>query len=89
VALSEKGGFHQFLNQGLCALGWLKATKGATRQGLETLRGGLAGLPALGVIVSLPFYRSLVADALPSIECRSKAIAALAEALEISCRTAR
>jgi TolB-like protein/predicted ATPase len=88
VTLSEAGGYHQFLNQGLCALGWLKATKGATRQGLDTLRGGLAGLPDLGVILSLPFYRSLLADALPSVECRSEAIATLTEALQISCRTA-
>ena len=88
VTLSEEGGYHQFLNQGLCALGWLKATKGATRQGLDTLRGGLARIPDLGVILSLPFYRSLLADALPSVECRSEAIATLAEALQISCRTA-
>jgi predicted ATPase len=88
VTLSEEGGYRQFLNQGLCALGWLKATKGATRQGLDTLRGGLAGVPDLGVILSLPFYHSLLADALLSVECRSEAIATLAEALQIACRTA-
>ena len=36
IALSDEGGFRQFLNQGLCALGWLEARTGvAEHLGLE------------------------------------------------------
>jgi predicted ATPase len=87
VALSEEGGFDQFRNQGLCAFGWLEARTGASQEGLDRLRNGLAGMLDLAVLVSLPFYRSLLVDAQSEDECRRDNIAALDEALELSWRT--
>jgi len=87
VALSEEGGFDQFRYQGLCALGWLEARTGASQQGLDRLRIGHTGMLDLAVVVSLPFYRSLLVDARSEGECRRDNIAVLTEALELSGRT--
>jgi predicted ATPase len=86
VALSEEGGFDQFRNQGLCALGWLEARTGASQQGLDKLRNGLTGMLDLACLVGLPFYRSLLADAQSEDGCRRDSIAALDEALDLSGR---
>jgi len=88
VALSEEGGFHQFLSQGMCALGWLEIRTGATQQGLDRLRSGLAGMSDLAIFVSLPFYQSLLVDALAATEYRRENLTPLDEALELSGRTA-
>jgi predicted ATPase len=85
ITLSEEGGFHQFLSQGLCALGWLELRTGAPEHGLARLRSGLAGMRDLAVIASLPFYQSLLAD-MPSVTAQR--CIALDEALELSGRTA-
>jgi class 3 adenylate cyclase/predicted ATPase len=87
VALSEAGGFHQFLNQGLCALGWLEARTTASGQGLDRLRDGLARMVDLATFVCLPFYRCLLGDVLATDEGRSEALASLDSALELSART--
>lgn len=87
IALSEEGGFHQFLNNGLCALGWLEAKTGAPRQGLDRLCKGIAGMVDLAVVVSLPLYRSLLADARCGSEHRLANLAELDEALNLSART--
>jgi len=84
ITLSEEGGFHQFLSQGLCALGWLELRTGAPEHGLARLRSGLAGMRDLAVIASLPFYQSLLAD-MPSVTAQRRI--ALDEALELSGRT--
>jgi predicted ATPase len=86
VALSEEGGFDQFRNQGLCALGWLEARTGAYQQGPDRLRNGLAGMRDRAVLVGLPFYRSLLVDAQSKEECRRDNIAVLDEALDLSRR---
>jgi len=86
VALSEEGGFDQFRNQGLCALGLLEARTGANQQGLDRLRNGLAGMRDRAALVGLPFYRSLLVDAQSKDECRRANIAALDEALDLSRR---
>jgi class 3 adenylate cyclase/predicted ATPase len=88
VALSDEGGFRQFLNQGLCALGWLEARTGAAKQGLERLRDGLAGMLDLATISGLPFYRSLLVDTLAEAELRPEALIELEDALQISSRSA-
>jgi hypothetical protein len=85
ITLSEDGGFRQFLNQGLCALGWLEIRTGASERGLARLRHGLAGMSDLAAIAGLPFYRSLLAD-MPSVA--AERLAALDQALELSSRTA-
>jgi tetratricopeptide (TPR) repeat protein len=87
VTLAQEKGFRQFLNQGLCALGWLEAKIGAGPDGLHRLISGLAGMFDLKVVVSLPFYRSLLADALPMDDRQSGGLAALDSALELSERT--
>jgi DNA-binding winged helix-turn-helix (wHTH) protein/class 3 adenylate cyclase/tetratricopeptide (TPR) repeat protein len=85
VALSEEGGFDQFRNQGLCALGWLEARMGASQQGLEKLRKGLTGmLDRVVLLAGLPFYRSLLVDAQSEDECRRDNIATLDQALDLS-----
>lgn len=85
VALSEAGGFDQFRNQGLCALGWLEARMGASQQGLDKLRNGLTGmLDRVVLLVGLPFYRSLLVDAQSEDECRRDNIATLDQALDLS-----
>ncbi|MBV9082572.1 MAG: hypothetical protein JOZ62_07855, partial [Acidobacteriaceae bacterium] len=87
VALSEKGGFHQFLNQGMCALGWLEIQSGAIQQGSVRLRAALSEMSDLATLVGLPFYRSLLADAQSVAEDQQDNSAPLDEALEISSRT--
>lgn len=88
VALSEEGGFHQFLKQGMCALGWLEIQTGAIQQGSVRLRNGLTEMSDLATFVGLPFYRSLLVDAQPVAEGHQDNKAPLDEALEISSRTA-
>jgi tetratricopeptide (TPR) repeat protein len=86
VALSEEGGFHQFLKQGVCALGWLEIRTGSIEQGSVRLRNGLTGMSE-GALVGLPFYRSLLVDAQSVAEDQQDNKVPLDEALEISNRT--
>jgi predicted ATPase len=87
VVLSEAGGFHQFLNQGLCALGWVEARTTANRQGLDRLCDGLAGMDDSATFVGLPFYRSLLADIRSTDAKQPEALASLDDALELAART--
>jgi hypothetical protein len=87
IALSEDGGFDQFRNQGLCALGWLDARTGRRQPGLDRLRNGLARMLDRAVLAGLPFYRSLVVDAQSEDEYRRANIGALDEALDLCAHT--
>jgi predicted ATPase/DNA-binding winged helix-turn-helix (wHTH) protein len=86
IALSEEGGFDQFRNQGLCALGWLDARTSASQQGLDRLRNGLARSLDRSVLLGLPFYRGLLVDAQSENE-RPDCIAMLDDALDLCRRT--
>jgi DNA-binding winged helix-turn-helix (wHTH) protein/class 3 adenylate cyclase len=87
TALSEEGRFHQFLNQGMCALGWLEIRKGASARGSERLRAALSGMSDLACLVSLPFYLSLLTDLPSATEDWHEKLTPIDEALELSGRT--
>jgi predicted ATPase len=87
IGLSETGGFHQFLNQGLCALGWLEARTTARHKYPDKLHDGLAGMTDLATFVCLPFYRSLLAQRYLRNGKRPEALRSLDDALELSDRT--
>ena len=55
----EKHGYPQYLAQARCMLGWLEARSGRSRQGLDMLQVGLAGLRDLGITGHLGLFRGL------------------------------
>jgi predicted ATPase len=87
VAVATERGFAYWGAVGALYLGWIEVKCGNVAEGISLLRGGLNAYRAIGTVVSLSYYVSLLASGCEIAGQTEEAVIQLDEALEIVERT--
>lgn len=81
---AEEKGFLHVAGWARAALGWARAQRGATAEGVELIRASIAGLGAVQFRVSLPLFMTLLAEAQALDGAVDEALAGFEHALSVN-----
>jgi serine/threonine protein kinase/predicted ATPase len=80
IEISTRQNFATWLPGGAVLRGWARSSSGETTEGVEWIEGGIRDYRALGVILNMPYYLALKAEALHLADRTSEALEAIREA---------
>jgi tetratricopeptide (TPR) repeat protein len=84
VTMAEEKGFLHVAGWARAALGWARAQRGATGEGVELIRASIADLGAVQFRVSLPLFMTLLAEAQALDGAVGEAFASFEDALNVN-----
>jgi predicted ATPase len=87
IELSTRHLFAQWLVAGQIFRGWSRSVAGDTAQGISWLQDGIEGWRAPGVMLAVPYWLALKAEALYLVDRTSEALEAITEAEALVART--
>jgi predicted ATPase len=87
IAVAAEQGFPFNLAVGTISRGWARAMSGQSAEGVALLRGGLIAYRATGAAVFVPFFLTLLAEALGKTGHRNQGLQYLGEAERLMAET--
>ncbi|MES2089849.1 MAG: hypothetical protein V4532_07720, partial [Pseudomonadota bacterium] len=84
--LALQHGFAYVAAMGLIATGWARAQQGSLAQGIEQMQLGLAQFMDTGAGIAVPFFQTLLAEALGRADRQREGLVLLEQAWQQTCR---